>query len=98
MGRPLPLIFKLGSLIDKKVIYDHLKNLKVYNASREGGKKIFVIMEHLPEKMQKNRDSLLPIFKEAKKTIPFLKRQWFADRDSGEFCLKIGDIVHRPKQ
>ena len=97
-GRPLPIIFKLGSLIDKKVIYDNLKNLALYNATLDKGKKVFVVMEHLPEEMQADRKSLLTVHKEAKQTTPNLKRSWFADRDTGEYCLRVGDVVHRPKR
>ena len=97
-GKPLPLIFKLGSLIDKSTIYQQLSNLKTYNQQREKGEKLFVVMEHLPEKMQADRMSLLSVFKDAKLNIPNAKRTWFADRETGDYCLKIGNVIHKPNR
>ena len=97
-GRPLPLIFKLGSLIDKKVIYDHLSNLSTFNAERNDRQKVWVVMQHLPEEMRNDHKSLLTIFKEAKKNKPNEKRVWFADRESAEYCLKVGNTVYKPKR
>ena len=98
-GRDLPLIFKLGSLIDKKLIYDKLSNLRAYNEKRvaEGQGKVFVVMEHLPDEMQEDRKSLLPVFKKAKTEEPNSKRVWFADRETGRYCLRVGNIIHTPK-
>ena len=55
-------------------------------------------MEHLPEKMQADRMSLLSVFKDAKLNIPNAKRTWFADRETGDYCLKIGNVIHKPNR
>ena len=96
--KPLPLIFKLGSLIDKSTIYRQLKNLKMYNQGREQAEKVFVVMEHLPAEMQSDRMSLLPVFKNAKLNDSRIKCTWFADRETGEYCLKVGNVVHKPNR
>ena len=92
-GRPLPLIFKLSSLVDKGKIYKSLKELKSYNENR-GNNKVFVTMEHLPEQMQKDRKSLLDKFKDARRNG--LKPTWFANRVTGQYCLKVGEVIHTP--
>ena len=94
-NRHLPLIFKLGSLLDKKTIYEHLSNLKGYNEINK--RNVFVVMEHLPEPMQDDRKKLISVFKKAKIDTPLAKRVWFADRETGRYCLKVGDVIHKPE-
>ena len=91
-GRSLPLIFKLSSLVDKGKIYKALHHLKTYN--EDAIEKIFVTMEHLPDQMQKERRSLLDKFKQAR--LDKLKPIWFADRVTGQYCLRIGNVIHKP--
>jgi len=57
---------------------------------------LFVVMEHLPEQMQNDRKSLLSVLKDAKTQDSTVKCVWFADRVSGEYCLKIGNVIHKP--
>ena len=55
---------------DKQQIFQHVKNLKAYNAERQLKKKeslYIYINEHLPKKFQEQRKLLLPAYKDAKK-------------------------------
>ena len=56
--------------------------------------KILITMEHLPEQMEKERRSLLDKFKQAR--LDKLKPIWFADRVTGQYCLRIGNFIHKP--
>jgi len=63
-----PVIIKLVSATDKRLIYSHLKKLKTYNTLRcVMNLKPQYVTEHLPKKFQEERRLLLPVpvFKEA---------------------------------
>ena len=51
-------------------------------------------MEHLPEQMQKDRKALWEKYKLARNNDE--EPTWFADRETGQYCFKVGDFVHKP--
>ncbi len=75
------------------MIYDHLANLSDYNKRNKSN--VFIVMEHLPQEMQNDRKELMAIFKKTKLEEPFSKRVWFTDRDTGRYCLKVGNVVNK---
>ena len=67
-----PIIVKLQRMFDRNLIFKSAINLKEYNDKRKSSKNInfnAYITDHLPEKFQKYRKLLLPLYKEAKKTV-----------------------------
>ena len=91
---PLPLIFRVGSMCLKRKISDNLKELSNYNAGKEKKDKVFVELEHLPERLRKDKKLLLKQFNEAR--IAKLKPKWVRDDNVGMLCLKVGSIVTQP--
>ena len=92
---PRPLIFKLQKLFDKKLIADNLKNLKQYNENLPVGKRVFVELDHLPQRWKDDKRSLKDEAKEARQSG--LKPRFKPNRVTGEYCLYIGNNVLRPK-
>ena len=90
-----PEIIKLSDVFEKKRILDSLSNLKFYNQMRKGkdeNKTYVYVSEHLPTAFQKQKTSLLPKCKEAKKQ----KKKTFWKAVDGEYCLFIDNVKHLP--
>ena len=65
-GKPLPLIFKVATIGQKRLIAKGLTHLKDYNSNKDKQDKIWVDLAHLPEQMQQDRDALKSKFLEAR--------------------------------
>ena len=61
-----PLIFKLQTLVDKKKIWDHIANIKIYNTQQTDEEKLKIDMIHLPEKLSRDKSDLWANYWEAK--------------------------------
>ena len=92
---PLPLIFKLLRVGDKKVMKDNLKKLTVYNEGKEKSDSIFVEFDHYPELFKTHKDELKDEFYKAKKNG--LKPSWSVDFNTAQLCLKVGTKTYRPR-
>ena len=62
---PQPLIFRVGSMSIKRKIANNLKNLSTYNANLDKKDKVFVELDHLPERLKKDKKILEEQFKVA---------------------------------
>ena len=93
-SRPPPLIFKIIKLLDKKIIADHLRNLKEVNKYLANDRKIFVKLNHLPSLLQKDEVSLKTLFNDAR--LAKKKPKFKFHRETGEYRLHVGQKVHRP--
>ena len=84
-----PIIIKLTNVIDKRKIFNNLKNLKTFNDERrKNNQSSIYITEHLPKQFQIERKLLLPFFKEAKRRKQ--KMSWKAE--NGHYFLYIDGI------
>ena len=94
LGRPLPLIFKVATIGQKRLIAKGLASLKLINSGKDNRDKIWVDLDHLPEQMQQDRDALKSQYLSARagRKKPF----WRADRDTGKYCLYFDDKKHWP--
>ena len=90
-----PIIFKLNSMFDKQRIWNCIFKLNEYNDTKDPDNKLYIEMNHLPSKLQKDKKSLLDNFRTAHKEGKVTK--WFFDKKSAEYCLKIGHRVLKPK-
>ena len=79
-----PIIVKLDSAMEKRLIFSKLQHLKSYNISRRMIHKpnIFVT-DHLPKPFLEQKKLLMPFFKEAKRNKQ--KTSWRAV--DGEYAL-----------
>ena len=94
-GKRLPLIFKVSTMFEKDLIWDHIANLKTYNNTRQDDDKIFVDMNHLPKKLKADKLSLLTDYKTARNDDKNPK--WRFDKKTGEYCYVIDNKYYRPK-
>ena len=84
-----PIVIKLTNVIDKRKIFNNLKNLKTFNDERRRNNQSSIyITEHLPKQFQIERKLLLPFFKEAKRRKQ--KTSWKAE--NGHYFLYIDGI------
>ena len=89
-----PLIFKLQTLVDKKKIWDHIANIKIYNTQQTDEEKLKIDMIHLPEKLSRDKSDLWANYWEAKNQG--LRPKWWFDVNAGQYCYKINKDVYRP--
>ena len=89
-----PLIFKLASLVDKNKLWKNVKNTKEYNNGKDEADVIKIDMVHLPKKLSTDKFDLLDDFFAAKNKGD--KPKWWFDRENGQYCYMIADIVYRP--
>jgi len=85
-----PIIVKLLTMQDKKLIYNSVKNLKSYNEilkDEQDSHPYVYINDHLPAKFHEQRKLLLPFYRDAKK----LKQKTMWKAVDGEFCLFVND-------
>ena len=92
--RPPALIFKVVRLMDKRLIANHLSNLKDVNATLPKGKKFFVNLTHLPKQLESDKKSLKDKFDAARKAKK--KPSFKFDRKTGLYCLHVGNVVYKP--
>ena len=92
---PRPLILKLQKLLDKKLIADNLKNLKSFNKDKPVGSRVFIELDHLPQKWRDDKRLLKDKAKEARQAG--LKPRFKPNRESGDYCLHVGKHVFCPK-
>ena len=89
-----PIIVKLSSYNDKKLIMTSLKNLKQYNEERKS--RIYpecnsvYVTEHLPRALIQQKKTLLPAFKNAKKLGK--KVSWKIEQLN--YCLYIDNVKY----
>ena len=91
---PQPLIFRVGSMSIKRKIANNLKNLSTYNANLDKKDKVFVELDHLPERLKKDKKLLEEQFKVAR--IAGKKPSWVRNDKVGMLCLKVGGVVINP--
>ena len=67
-SRPVcrPIAIKVSCKKDVDTIFDHLKNLKEVNETRDANERIYCT-KHLPKEMQRQRKAQMPRFRKAKK-------------------------------
>ena len=83
-----PIIIKLLTMQDKKMLYKSVKNLKPYNARlklEQTSHPYVYVSDHLPQAFQNQRKLLLPHYKEAKKR----KQNTLWKAIDGEYCLYV---------
>ena len=93
--RRRPLIVKLSSMFDKKKIWDNITKLNQFNRGKTEERKIFIEMNHLPEKLKKDKDSLLEDYKKAKNEVK--KPKWWYIKSTGYYCYYIDNVCYMPK-
>ena len=93
-GKPLPLIFKVATMGQKRLIAKGLKELKAFNSGKEKHDRVWVDLDHLPEKMQNDKTALKSLFLKARAEKK--KPNWRADRETGDYCLFFDDKKHWP--
>ena len=90
-----PLIFKLRSMTDKDLIWKNIMHVKTFNNKQaNNNNKVYVNMHHYPAKLQRDKASLLEIFKKYRDRR--VKTRWQYNKKSGELCLHVGQRVIRP--
>ena len=83
-----PIIVKLLTIQDKRMIYKSVMNLKAYSdrlKSEQKPQPYVYVSDHLPQSFQNQRKILLPYFREARKHKQ--KTLWKAE--NGEYCLYV---------
>ena len=90
-----PIIFKLSNMHDKRVIWKNIKKINKYNTGRADASKVFIDMDDLPEKLRKDKKSLLDDYKEAR--YDNKKPKWRFVKSTGNYCYYIGDVCYKPK-
>ena len=86
-----PIIIKVNTIFDKRLVFASAKHLKSYNANQENDSKVY-ITEHLPATFLKQRKQLLPNFKEAKQLKK--KTTWRILND--DYCLFVDGVKVNP--
>ena len=90
-----PLIFKLNSMYDKDKIWSNINKLKLFNDSQlTNATKIYIDMTNLPQKLQKDKKSLLTKYNALRNSNS--KPRWFYDKKAGEYTIKVGGKIIRP--
>ena len=92
---PKPLIFKLAKLHDKKILWDHIKNIKKFNATMTEGHKVYVQMVQLPAKLAQDRASLQEDYDIA--VANGSSPKWRYLKKSGQYCYVIDNMYYKPK-
>ena len=87
---PMPSYIK-----DKDILWQNIRNVGRYNDLNIDDK-VYVDMTQLPEKLAKDKESLLNDYLKAKKDEKSPK--WKYDRSRGQYCYVIGGKFFRPKQ
>ena len=82
-----PIIFKVNTMCDKQLIWDHLSNLKTYNESQPDNSKIYIDMNNLPAKLNRDKKTLREKYKQLRADQKSPK--WFYDKSKGECCIKV---------
>ena len=91
-----PIIFKVNTMCDKQLIWDHLSNLNTYNEAQQSDRsKVFIDMNNLPAKLNRDKKSLLEKFKELKRQDK--KPKWHYDKNAGECYIKCGGQKFKSK-
>ena len=91
-----PIIFKVNTMCDKQLIWDHLINLNTYNENQQSDRsKIFIDMNNLPAKLNRDKKSLLEKFKELRREDK--KPKWHYDKNAGECYIKCGGLKFKSK-
>ena len=93
-GRPLPLIFKVATMEQKRLIAKGLVNLKELNKDVEKHARVWVDLDHLPESMQKDKSALKELYLQARRNGK--KPTFRADRETGQYCLFFDNKKHWP--
>ena len=81
-------------MFDKQKLWDNIDKVAAYNAVRDDEQKIYVEMHHLPDKLRRDKKSLLEDFKKAKLDDKFPK--WKFVKSTGEYCYYIGKVCYEP--
>ena len=68
LNQPLSLIFKLSTMEEKRLLAANLKQLSTFNEHEDKKKKIFVDLDNLLVKMQKDKQALMSMYIEARKS------------------------------
>ena len=84
-----PVIIKLTSMADKRLIFSLARKLKAHNdLRRQENLRPQCITEHLLKKFQEERKKLLPAFREA--SVQGHKTLWRAE--NGQYALYVNNV------
>lgn len=90
-----PIIFKVNTMCDKQLIWDHIDNLKTYNDEQETDRtKIYIDLKNYPAKLNRDKKSLRDKFNELKNAGK--KPKWNYNKKTGICYIKAGGKTFNP--
>ena len=89
-----PLIFKLSKLSDKQILWDNIKQVKVFNNSRPDEEKLSIQMVQLPRKLAHDKSSLQNGYDKAREDE--LSPKWRFLKKSGQYCYVVNNVYYKP--